>query len=179
MVLDLSYFSIPVAVKWCHCQIVATCRHQHAEGGLLGYARSPHPEILLKIAIAWNDGGPTIGWVAGLYTKKAFDLLKWIHEKIAASALAECDAQDFYGAFREQAGPVLRISPYRQHSTSLPSVSSNLPVLCNLASTNSWQALSSTLRWQLWRRATTRPRDHRSQYGGAWHHRSQIVLAGC
>ena len=104
MVLDLSYFSIPVAVKWCHCQIVATCRHQHAEGGLLGYARSPHPEILLKIAIAWNDGGPTIGWVAGLYTNEAFGFLKSIHEKIAASTLAECDAQDFYGAFRKQAG---------------------------------------------------------------------------
>ena len=74
------------------------------EGGLLGYVRSPHPEILLKIAIARNDGGPTIGWVAGLYSKEAFDFLIWIHDKIAASTLAECDPQDFSGAFRKQAG---------------------------------------------------------------------------
>ena len=75
-----------------------------SEGVLLGYPRSPHPEILLKIAIACNDGGPTMGWVAGLYTNEAFAFLKFIHEKIAASTLAECDAQDFYGALKMQAG---------------------------------------------------------------------------
>ena len=90
-----------------------------AEGGLLGYACSPHPEILLKIAIAWNDGGSTsttIGWVAGLYAKEAFDFLKSIHEKIAASTLAECDAQDFYGAFkREVARAYLALPPAFYH----------------------------------------------------------------
>ena len=75
-----------------------------AEDGLIGYSRSPHPQILLKIAIAWNDGGPFIDWVRGLYTKKAYDFLIWIHDKIAACTLAECDAQDFSGAFRKQAG---------------------------------------------------------------------------
>ena len=68
-----------------------------AEDGLIGYSRSPHPQILLKIAIAINDGTPFIGWVAGLYSKEAFDFLIWIHDKIAASTLAECDAQDFSG----------------------------------------------------------------------------------
>ena len=82
------------------------------EGGFIGYAHATHPEILLKIAIAWNDGGSTIGWLADLYTIEAFDFLKAIHEKIAASTLAECDAQDIYGAFRKQAGaPYLSLPP--------------------------------------------------------------------
>ena len=29
------------------------------EGGLLGHERAPHPELLLKIAIALKDGSPT------------------------------------------------------------------------------------------------------------------------
>ena len=72
------------------------------EGGLLGYERAPHPEHLLKIAIASHDGGPIIGWVATLYTERSFDLIKAVSEKIAASTLAECDVTDFYEAFRKQ-----------------------------------------------------------------------------
>ena len=75
-----------------------------AEDGLIGYSRSPHPQILLKIAIAINDGTPFIGWVAGLYSKEALDFLIWLHDRIAASELAQCDAQDFFGACKMRAG---------------------------------------------------------------------------
>ena len=74
-----------------------------SEEGLLGYGRSLHPELLLKIAIAWTDGGPAIGWVKGLYSNEAFYFLKSIHEKIVASTLTECDAQDFHATFKKQA----------------------------------------------------------------------------
>jgi hypothetical protein len=75
-----------------------------AEDGLIGYSRSPHPQILLKIAIAINDGTPFIDWVAGLYSKEAMDFLIWLHDRIAASELAQCDAQDFFGACWRRAG---------------------------------------------------------------------------
>jgi hypothetical protein len=75
-----------------------------AEDGLIGYSRSPHPQILLKIAIAINDGTPFIDWVAGLYSKEAMDFLIWLHDRIAASELAQCDAQDFFGACKMRAG---------------------------------------------------------------------------
>ena len=39
-----------------------------------------------------------------MYSKEAFDFLIWIHDKIAASTLDQCDAQAFHGAFKMQAG---------------------------------------------------------------------------
>ena len=69
---------------------------QSEEHPLLGHGRSPHPELMLKAAIAYNDGTPTRGWMSGLYSKEAFEFLKSIHERIAASTLEECDAQVFY-----------------------------------------------------------------------------------
>ena len=74
------------------------------EDELIGYSRSPHPQILLKIAIAINDGTSFIGWVARLYSKEALDFLIWLHDRIAASELAQCDAQDFFGACKMRAG---------------------------------------------------------------------------
>ena len=88
----------------CSAPSTTDCSEQAPEeGGLLGYEHAPHPEQLLKIVIASKDGGPTICWVASLYTKRSFDLLKAVGEKIAASTLAECDVMDFYEAFRKQA----------------------------------------------------------------------------
>lgn len=145
-----------------------------AEGGFLGYARSPHPGILLKIAIAWNDGRSTIGWVAGLYTREAFNFLKSIHEKIAASTLADCDAQDFHRAFKQEAAHAyLALPPAFYHVAFSFIEPPAVPLLFSSALMNSGQALGLTLQWQIWRRVTTRPRNQ------VWHHLSQNALAGC
>ena len=95
----------------CVNQRPTDCSEQAPEeGGLLGCERAPHPEHLLKIAIASKDGAPTIGWVASLYTRRSFDLLRAVSERIPASILAGCDATDLYEAFRKQA-PYLSLSP--------------------------------------------------------------------
>ena len=65
LVLSMSYVSAAGAVM--------------DEGGLLGHERAPHPERLLKIAIALKDGSPTTGWVGGLYSREAFELLRGRH----------------------------------------------------------------------------------------------------
>jgi hypothetical protein len=101
----------------CSAPSTTDCSEQAPEeGGLLGYQRAPHPEHLLKTTIASKDGSPTIGWVASLYTKRSFDLLKAVSEKIAASTLAECRVTDFYEAFRKQDTRAI----YLQHFTLSP-----------------------------------------------------------
>jgi hypothetical protein len=102
----------------CSAPSTTDCSEQAPEeGGLLGYQRAPHPEHLLKTAIASKDGSPTIGWVASLYTKRSFDLLKAVSEKIAASTLAECRVKDF----TRHSGSKTRMPFYLQHFTLSPS----------------------------------------------------------
>ena len=138
-----------------------------SEEGLLGYGRSPHPELILKVAIAWNDGGPTSGWVKGLYSKKAFEFLKSVHEKIAASTLVECDAQDFYATFKKQAAAAYLALPpafyFVAFSFIQPPASPLLSFDEQLANAR-FDATVANLE------------ACRSQ---ARHRRSQIVFAGC